>query len=195
VFEIATRSISAIATRPGTVTPANAWWPFAHWGVARWFLTANGRQTPFVEPGYALPAALGQLTHPLIIALVAGVSVVYGRRVRVRDPEHLLTLLALIMLIRCEFDPFTFSYHHAPFWLALLAAEGIKRRRLPLLAALSAAVLYFLSHAALSPAQLNAVYLTWALALTVVLSAAAFAPGALEALRGRKPKLAAEAAG
>src|SRR5581483_8874927 len=142
--------------RPGTVTPANLWWSFAHYATGHLTVSVNGTQLQIPEAGYALPAALGELTHPLIIALVAGLTLLYWRRRASRDPAELLILLALIFLIRCALDPFTLSYHHAPLLLALLTGEGLRRRGLPVVAALSALVLYLLSHQALSPATFNA---------------------------------------
>lgn len=182
-FEVATRSISAIATRPGSVTPANVWWRLASTGPTFDLAVRGGRIVAVRGQGYALPELLGELTHPLVLVIALALSLLYWRRCVSRRPERVLMLLALIFLLRCVLDPFTYSYHHAPFLLALLAAEGL-RRRVPLLSALSAAVLYLLSRG-LAPATLNVAYLVFALPLAAVLATVVFAPGLTGTLSAR----------
>jgi hypothetical protein len=77
---------------------------------------------------------------------------------RAIDP---LALLALLMLVRCALDPWNHAYYHAPFLAALVAWEVLESRRLPLVAALSAAWLGIVFRLELPLADV--LYAAWAL--------------------------------
>jgi hypothetical protein len=158
----------------GGVSPENLWWPFA---PTRHIAVFDGVENVVVEDRW-LPGALMRIPHPLLVIAGFAVSVVYGLHERVRrvslDP---LALLALVFLLRCLLDPLSNVYYHAPFLLALLAWEAERRRGLPLVSLLTSAWLWFTWNtiAALhEPALTNAVYLAWALPMTVLLAARAF---------------------
>jgi hypothetical protein len=92
-----------------------------------------------------------------------------------REPgiEAALALAALIFLLRCLLDPYTFSYHHWPFLLSLAAYETIGRRRLPLLAMLAGGLLWYMSYhlsASGHPDPLLHFYLAWTLPLAAALA-------------------------
>ena len=99
-------------------TPTNVWWPF----------TREDRTDP--------PEVLRVLVHPAVLAVAVLLSVAAARR-GLRDLE-ILALLALIMLVRCLLDLYTFSYHHVPFLFAaaLLAAMRPRLIAIPAVGAL-----------------------------------------------------------
>ena len=91
------------------------------------------------------------------------------------------------MLVRCILDPLTYSYHHAPFLVALISYEAL-RRRVPVLSGFAIAAILTMTHviAPMKDATLvNAFYLAWALPLAAVLGIAVLAPGRLGALARR----------
>lgn len=96
-----------------TTTQTNVWWP----------VTAHRRNDP--------PQLLGDLAHPLVFALAISLGLAVWFRQREAARDHALVLLALVLLLRCVLDLYTFSYHHAPFILALAAWEVITCRRAP----------------------------------------------------------------
>src|SRR5207248_11183717 len=88
--------------------------------------------------------------------------------------EAALALAALAFLLRCLLDPYTFSYHHVPFLTLLAVYEVVGMRRVPWLAALSNALLwYFTVHVAspLHPTRMNVVYVVGGFALLALLTA------------------------
>jgi membrane-bound metal-dependent hydrolase YbcI (DUF457 family) len=159
------------------------WFPFAH-GVTAPTLTPDGVQSVTM---YSLPKALGNLTHPLV-ALLALVGVgAYRLRRRAAAPEEVLQLVALIFLLRCVLDPLTYSYHHAPFVVALVTYEAL-RRRVPVMSGIAIASLLTMTHviAPMRSAELvNAFYLCWALPLAAALVLGVFFPERLDAIAAR----------
>jgi hypothetical protein len=158
------------------VTPSSLWWQFGD--------VVN------VQPGldggevrnYAMPMWLTRIAEPLTVAVAVALSFMFWRRRRGYDAADALTLLALLMLVRCILDPMTVSYHHAPFYTALAAAEVLRTRRMPVLTVAVAGLLIATSSLASSPDLLNAFYLAWALPLSGLLGAALFAPRLLAPL-------------
>jgi hypothetical protein len=123
--------------------------------------------------------------RPLAVLLSLGLVYLYARR-RCGDAlEDVFALLALILLLRCIFDPLNNSYYHMSFLLSLLAWEGLRRSGLPALTLLSSAALWvtfhqpLLGHAALD----NAFYLAWTLSLAGWLAVSVYAPSVLRSLR------------
>jgi hypothetical protein len=151
------------------VTPFNVWWGFAHQGGV---IMADGS----TGASWVIPSWIGSLAHPLVIALALGLSVAAFRRGRPPQPERALQLLALFLLLRCLLDPLAISYHHAPFMLALIAAEAMRRpRRLPYIPLAVAAVVWTMTHYVLplDDADLaSRVYLAWALPVALYLGVA-----------------------
>jgi hypothetical protein len=163
---------------PG-VTPSSIWWVFGD--VVG---TSSGLKGGEVNV-YALPPALSKLSEPLAIAVTFGLSGLFWLRRRSFGVGDALTLLALVMLVRCMLDPLAISYHHLPFYVALAAAEVVRSRRLPLLTLGTAGVLLLTSELASTPNLLNAVYLAWTVPLVLYLGLTLFAPRVLAVLRLR----------
>jgi hypothetical protein len=179
-FWLAQKSVGIATTFTHTVTASNVWFPFAH-GSTGPTETPDGVR---VVTQYSLSEGLGHLTHPLVVLLAAAAIVAYAIRRRGADPEEALQLLALVFLVRCVFDPLTYSYHHAPFLVALLVYEGL-RRRVPVLSAVAIAALLAMTYviAPMHDATLvNAFYLAWALPLLAALAVATLAPEVVEQL-------------
>jgi hypothetical protein len=176
-FWLAQKSVGIATTFQHTVTASNVWFPFAH-GTTAPTITPNGT---VITTQYSLPSALGHLTHPLVILFALGACVLYARRRRGAVAEEALLLVALLMLVRCILDPLTYSYHHAPFLMALIAYEAL-RRRIPVLSAFAIAAISLMTYA-IAPLKdaglVNAFYLSWSLPLAAVLAVLALAPDRL----------------
>ena len=150
-----------------------------------------------VTTQYSLPSSLGHLTHPLVALLAVAAFAAYAFRRRGADPEEALQLLALVLLARCVFDPLTYSYHHAPFLVALAVYEGL-RRRVPVLTGVAFAALLAMTYV-IAPMHdatlLNVFYLAWSLPLLAALGLAALAPDRAGALTARLRARVAAATG
>jgi hypothetical protein len=163
------------------VTQTNVWWPF-HFQSGLDLSTGAG--------SYSIPSWMGQLSHPLVLGLGLGLSIVYWRRHLARHPYDALGLLALLFLLRCLLDPLTISYHHVPFLFALAVWEGLRRRGLPIVSLWSAVALWFVAHVVAPSGNLNALnlaYLAWALPTAGYMAGVCFAPQATVSLR--RPRL------
>jgi len=167
----------------GTVTPSNVWWPFAA-------TMAQEVQTPqgvAYDLSFVLPSAVGEASRLIIVALAIGLALLYARRRGQGDPEDVLCLLALILLLRCVFDPVNFSYHHLPFLVALISWEGL-RRRIPVASVVSIIAVLALQHLIVPTAsgwRINAFYLAWAVPMATYLAVQAFAPERVERISAR----------
>jgi hypothetical protein len=128
---------------------------------------------------YTVPHWVASVARPLVMVLATALSYAYWRGRARHRPHDALLLLAFLFLVRCLLDPFTISYHHAPFVLALLAWEALRRRGLPVLSIYTAAGLWAIS-ALVAPLQdpslLFRAYVAWALPLAVYLGLALYAP-------------------
>jgi hypothetical protein len=187
-FWLAQKSVGIATTFQHTVMTSNVWFLFAHGSTAP-TVTPHGIE---VTTQYSLSPWLGHLTHPLVG--------VYAHRRRRAAPVEALQLLALVFLVRCVFDPLTYSYHHAPFLIALTVYEGL-RRRVPVLSGFAVAAVLIETHvvAPMRDAQLlNGFYLAWALPLLAALALSALAPERFGAIARRlsllRPSPAAQVA-
>jgi hypothetical protein len=164
------------------ITPTNVWWPWA--GVIHADVTGHAS----VDLTYGLPSALNKLAHPLVLVLAIALPVLFWRRRPDRRPEDALALLALILLLRCMLDPLTYSYHHAPFLIALVAFEAIRRRGVPVLAILASGALW-LTGSVIAPTGdphlLNRFYILWTLPLAAYLVLTLFFPARATSLDRR----------
>jgi len=155
------------------VTPTNIWFAYAK-EVATVIGSGGGT-------GYGIPAALSAITHPLALAIGLALPLLFWRRFPRPTAADALMLLALVFLMRCLLDPLTVSYHHVPFFVAIAASEGLRRRGLPVVTVLSAAALWAIAHW-VAPTQdavlLNATYLAWALPVVGYLAFRCFLPNA-----------------
>jgi hypothetical protein len=112
--------------------PLQLWW---FWG------------TPAHGGARVGPAWLAGIGHTLPVALAVPLSLLYARRRRA-DPERrrqdALLLLALLLLLRCALDPWDVVYYPVPFLLALLAWEGTRVARPPLIALAASLITWFI---------------------------------------------------
>jgi uncharacterized membrane protein len=157
---------------PGNgVTPANIWWVYGHEGGID--LTGGGFRGAST---YALPEWLGQISHPLVVCVALALTFAYWRGRRHRDPADVLALVALIFLARTMLDPLTYSYHHMPFVVALVAYEALQRR-MPVASMLVAASVWIMTQFVApleNPTLLNRTYLAWAVPVAGYLAFALF---------------------
>jgi hypothetical protein len=161
-------SMEQLGTHPGTVTPANVWFPFAD--KARFTRVAEVRDgRPVFEDaeGYRLPGALARIARGSI--LIAALLLVLWRRGR----ETALLVAALTLLLRCVLDPGDVSYYHLPFVVVLLAWEAVSRGGFPWMSAAAMATLEGIVR--ISPhvhtdGGFAAIYLGWAAVATAVLA-------------------------
>lgn len=162
------------------VTPTNIW--FAYGKEVATVIGSGG------GTGYGIPAALSAITHPLALATGLALPLLFWRRFPRPTAADALMLLALVFLMRCLLDPLTVSYHHVPFFIAIAASEGLRRRGLPVVTVVSAAALWAIAHW-VAPTQdavlLNGTYLAWALPVVGYLAFRCFLPNAR--LRRRRP--------
>jgi glycosyl transferase family 87 len=179
-FWLAQKSVGIATTFQNTVTASNIWFPFAR-GVTAPTHTPHGTE---VTTQYSLSHALGHLTHPLVALLALAAVGAFAYRRRGAAGDEALQLLALVFLIRCVFDPLTYSYHHAPFLVALIVYEGL-RRRVPAMAGYAIAALLLMTYVVArshDPALINAFYLGWSLPLLAGLAVATLAPARVRRL-------------
>lgn len=161
------------------VTPSSLWWPFGE------VVNRSAGLTGGEVEVYSIPTWMTEVSQPLTSIVVFGISIVFWLRRRAFDTADALGLFALVMLLRCVLDPMTISYHHAPFYTALAAAEIARTRRFPLLTLVTAGVMMLTAELAPAPDLMNAVYLAWSLPLAAFLGLSLFAPRVLGPLRTR----------
>ena len=140
-FWLAQKSVGIATTFQHTVTASNIWFPFAQGSTAP-TMTPHGMK---VTAQYSLSHSLGHLTHPLVALLALAAVGAYAYRRRGAAGDEALQLLALVFLVRCVFDPLTYSYHHAPFLVALIVYEGL-RRRVPVLSGFAIAAILAMTY-------------------------------------------------
>ncbi|MEA2418443.1 MAG: hypothetical protein QOE60_649 [Thermoleophilaceae bacterium] len=180
-FQAAQEQVSTASAYTNTVTATNVWWPFASasTGIGT---DVDGSVMELTQ--YSLPASAGRPMHLGVIAAALLLCLLYARRGRRgRAPEDLLQLVALLFLLRCMLDPLTFSYHHLPFLVALVAYEAL-RRRVPVLSAWAIAGALMLNEVIAptgEPGVINAFYLAWTIPLAGAMALSLFAPVRYEA--------------
>ena len=165
---------------PG-VTASSLWWMFGD--VVHTETLPTGKEIH----NYAIPAFITEKAELLTLLVTFGLSLLFWRRRASYGPADALTLLALVMLLRCILDPMTVSYHHAPFYVALAASEVLRTRRLPVLTIVAAGVLLGTAQLATTPDLLNALYLAWSIPLAGFLGVSLFARSLLGSARSWAP--------
>lgn len=155
--------------------PWQIWWPLGD--------VVNVGYDGLPKPGARFaPAWLAQITHPLIASLVVPLSLLWWHRRRHEGlhGDHLLALLALLMLLRCILDPWNTSYYQLPLVISLLGWEALCRTWQPPVLTLAASAATWVTFVTLrtgtDPNLLCAIYLAWALPLAAWLAYAAFWP-------------------
>lgn len=162
------RSVEQLGTRPGTVTPANLWFPLARKASFRRVAQVRDGHPVFEQQeGYRLPGAVARIARASI--LLAALLLALWWRAR----ASVLLLVALTLLLRCVMDPGNLSYYHLPFVVVLLAYEVVARGRFPWMAAAAMATLEAIVR--LGPhvrteRGFAALYLGWAAAALAVLA-------------------------
>lgn len=123
-----------------------------------------------------VPPWLRSLAHPLVVGV--GLLLALGWRARRQvavGPETALALLALVFLMRCLLDPWNHGYYHWPFLAALACWEVRGCLRVPVVTAVSSAVVWIVFVRMHGMAQ-DATYVLWAVACGGLLIHDAFRP-------------------
>jgi hypothetical protein len=162
------------------------WWPLTEVAPDAGLAPGTERRRP--------PKAVRTAAHWLVLLLAFGGALAVAARSREPGLEAALVLAALVFLLRCVLDPYTFSYHHWPFLVSLAAYEVIGRRRLPFLAAAAAGCLWWISYK-VAPgghaAALNRAYLAWTIPFAIGLAWLTARAVRLSARRAPRPPAAA----
>lgn len=172
--------------------PWQVWWFFAHHGPAVHGLFGA------LKPGYrSAPAWIGTISHPLVLAAAAALSLPLwlGARTRERPRRRnvlsetdALLLLSVVLLARCMLDTWDNVYYPLPFVLALLFWEALSFRRPALLALLSAIAVWancsWMPSFASADAQ-AAFFLVWTLPLMLGLCVRLYRPLQLSRLAAK----------
>jgi hypothetical protein len=135
---------------------------------------------------FSLPDGVGRSLHLGVIGVAALLALLYARRRRGANwhPDDVLQLVALLFLLRCMLDPLTFSYHHAPFLVALISFEAL-RRRVPVLSAYAIGALLLMNEVVVpsgEPGLINAFYLGWTIPLAAVMAVSLYGRTAARSL-------------
>lgn len=118
----------------GTIfQPWQLFWPLGETG----HVVIGGDGLPKPAGWRTPPAWLSPVTHPLIAASVLPLSLLWWRRRGAASGEHVLVLLAFLLLLRCVLDPWNQVYYAVPLLFSLLAWETLVRDRLPIVALLA----------------------------------------------------------
>ena len=192
-FHAAQDNVSLKSSYANTVTATNVWWSFASESFGEG-LDVYGHKKEIAQ--FSLPDRVGRSLHLGVIGVAVLLSLLYARRRGGRgNPDDLLQLVALLLLLRCMLDPLTFSYHHTPFLVALISFEAL-RRRVPVLSAYGIGALLLMNEVVVpsgEPALINAFYLGWTIPLAGVMALSLYAPERLEALRRRALRVSVRA--
>jgi hypothetical protein len=175
------------ATAEGSARTADIFQPWQLW----WFLGDHGDVVRGIDgtakEGYrSSPGGwLSAIARPLILLMAPLLTLAFWRRRRLVRLEDVLALLALIFFARALLDPWNVIYYALPGVFALVAWEGVVRRRAPVVS-LVVSVLTWASFWTLpdhlSPDGQALFYLAWSVPLVVGLGARVFAPARFEAL-------------
>jgi Glycosyltransferase family 87 len=198
-FRAAQEMVSSGSSYTHTVTATNLWWAFSS-SSTDVGIDGFGQTTTVTQ--FSLPDSVGRVLHHGVIVLALVLSLLYARRPApgLANPDDLLQLVALLFLARCMLDPLTFSYHHAPFLIALLSFEAL-RRQLPVLSAYAIGALLLMNELIVptgEPWLINAFYLAWTIPLAAAMTMSLFsgrlaigglAGTAAEARRPARPAL------
>jgi Glycosyltransferase family 87 len=167
-------------------TPWSVWYPVV--GVTtekhRSVTVSEGRRSgleTIVARVHRTPAAVGKLSHPMIVllGLILPLLLALRRRGFGLGGGDAMALLALLFLLRCVLDPLDNVYYHTPLLLALLGWDAFDPGRLPLrgLAGAALALLFWQWSLNLTdPAAYNLAYVVMAAAGVAVISFALFRP-------------------
>jgi Glycosyltransferase family 87 len=168
-FAEVSRSVSAA---PPLVSPASIWWP----------LSAGRPSLPGSYAGFGeswtAPAWLGSSSHWLIVLVSLAIGAAFVLRRPRPQLSPALDAVAFILLLRCLLDPADNVYYHAPFLAAVVAAEASRGPRAPVVSIVATAgltLVVLVERIAPGAGALeNAVYLSWALPVALLLARRSF---------------------
>jgi hypothetical protein len=163
--------------RGSYVFPGDIWYPFAP------DLSAQ-RAAHSMIGLKQMPDWLGLIARPLIVTMGLALPLLFARRVAADPQGRGLALLALVMLLRCALDPADNGYYHVPFFLALLAADGLSGGRFYATAA-AFVVLQLPTTVQPSSEDLNAFYISWSIPFAIYLAGRAYGLDWIALLRTR----------
>jgi hypothetical protein len=171
-------SAQVAATNAATGTlwaPFQLFWPL---GVAHHHAVPDGVGGVLDLTTWTAPRWLGPATRALIVGLTVPAAVMAFARGR-RSRADALLLLALLLHLRCLFDPWNSFYYALPAILALVAWSVERRERFPLAAAALAALVWLtFNRLALvdDRALMFAGYVAWALPFAFVIATWLYRP-------------------
>jgi hypothetical protein len=150
-----------------------------------WFLGATGHvvrdSSGLVLIGYRVPPSwLSSFVHPLIVLLGLPLTLLAGYRARRVGGADALLLLAALLLLRCDLDPWDNVYYLLPFIISLVAWEAVRRSRPPfwgLLATLMTWVVFEALPTNTSADMRSTVFLAASLPALAALALALWRPG------------------
>lgn len=165
------------------VTPTNIWFAWAR----------QVGQVVGSGAAYSIPTSINSITHPLALVAGFGLPLVFWRARPHATLSDALAVLAAVFLLRCLLDPLSLSYHHVPFFVALAASEGLRRRGVPVVTLYSTAAFWALGRfaAPVGADTLNASYLLWTLPVLGYLVLRSFRRAAVEPERSTASRLEA----
>jgi hypothetical protein len=169
----------------GDFTPWQVWWFFGPADVIWHGPTGDTLARD-------IPAWLGPIPHPLIVAMAVPFSYFAWRRKA--DP---LLLLSLLFLLRCMLDTWNNIYYALPLVIALAAWEGSRERRAPY-AALIVLVASFITmermKGVVAPDVASLAYLAWTIPFAGYLVWRLVTPAGTRLRTARNPAVTAQAA-
>jgi hypothetical protein len=124
-------AIKSIASAQSWVSATNVWWPLAH---AHSFTVFDGVANAEVVK-YTLPASLNWFPHAVIVLIGLPLGALIAARRRAVTLDQVLSLLALLLLLRCALDPWDNAYYQVIPLIALYARDALCARGLPLASA------------------------------------------------------------
>jgi Glycosyltransferase family 87 len=166
-------SLKAMADIRGTfVLPPNVWFPLTE-------------HTAGFDPGHNhLPAWLGIVARPLLVAICIAVPLLLARHARQDPLRRIPAVLALVLLLRCMLDPLDNSSYHVPFFMAVITMSALGGSLAPTLVA-TAAIWLTRRFGEISPAALSAWYIAWTVPFAVYLAGRAYGIDWAEWIRSR----------
>jgi len=132
------------ATTGRIVDPWSVWYPLASVTT----VTSTIGSTVYSADVHRVPAAIGSISHPLIVSAVFALplALAWRRRRFGISATDAMALLALLALLRCALDPVSNIYYHAPLLLALIGWDALEGRRWPLRALTGTAFALLFEH-------------------------------------------------
>jgi hypothetical protein len=121
-------SLKSIASVESWVSATNVWWPLAH---THHFRVFDGVAYAQVIK-YTLPSSLNLIPHALIVLVGLPIGALIAARRRPVTLDQALSMLTLLMLLRCALDPWDNAYYQVAPLVALYARDALCARGLPL---------------------------------------------------------------